>query len=83
MFYRTIKKLKRNPNNWFHEAICELASVFTIRRMAQRWHTHPAFPKRTDYTAALRDYWQNLLGNQNAQLPEGMVPAYVAIVTRE
>ena len=66
------ENLRENPNNWFHEAICELASVFTIRRMAQRWLTHPAFPKRTDYAAALRDYWQNLLNNQETQLPENM-----------
>lgn len=66
------ENLRENPNNWFHEAFCELASVFTIRRMAQRWHTHPAFPKRTDYAAALREYWQNLLNNQKAHLPEDM-----------
>ena len=66
------ENLRENPNNWFHEAFCELASVFTIRRMAQRWKTHPAFPKRTDYAASLRDYWQNLLNNQEAQLPEDM-----------
>ena len=66
------ENLKENPNNWFHESLCELASVFTIQRMAQRWLTHPAFPKRTDYAAALRDYWKNLLNNQEAQLPEGM-----------
>ena len=66
------ENLRENPNNWFHEAICELASVFTIRRMAQRWHTHPAFPKHTDYAAALRDYWQNLLNNKEAHLPEDM-----------
>ena len=66
------ENLRENPNNWFHEAICELASVFTIRRMAQRWHTHPTFPKRTDYAAALRDYWQNLLNNKEAHLPKGM-----------
>ncbi len=66
------QKIKENPNNWFHEAICELASVFTIRRMAQRWRTLPAFPNRTDYAAELRDYWQNLLNNKEAQLPENM-----------
>ena len=64
------ENLRENPNNWFHEAICELASVFTIRRMARRWRTHPTFPKRTDYAAALKDYWQNLLNNQEAQLSE-------------
>ena len=35
------ERLRGNPNNWFHEAICELASVFTLRRMAERWLTDP------------------------------------------
>ena len=39
------ENLKANPNNWFHEAICELASVFTLRRMAERWPTHPPYPQ--------------------------------------
>lgn len=66
------ENLRENPNNWFHEAICELASVFTIRRMAQRWRTHPAFPNCFNYAASLREYWQNLLNNKEAQLPEDM-----------
>ena len=66
------ENLKKNPNNWFHEAICELASIFTIRCMSRRWRTHPAFPNRTDYAAALREYWQDLLNNQEAHLPENM-----------
>lgn len=35
------ERLRDNPNNWFHEALCELASVFTLRRMAERWPTCP------------------------------------------
>ena len=66
------ENLKENPNNWFHESLCELASVFTIQRMAERWLTHPAFPNCTDYAGALRNYWKNLLDNQETQLPEGM-----------
>ncbi|MCY4553711.1 MAG: hypothetical protein OXC79_08550 [Candidatus Poribacteria bacterium] len=66
------QKIKENPNNWFHEAICELASVFALRCMSRRWRTHPAFPRRTDYAVSLRDYWQDRLDNQEAQLPEGM-----------
>ena len=62
--------LKENPNNWFHEAICELASVFTLRRMAERWPTRPPYCNWTDYTRALRDYWQELLSQPAVQLPE-------------
>lgn len=30
-------RLRSNPNNWFHESLCELASLFVLRRMAERW----------------------------------------------
>ena len=66
------ENLKENPNSWFHEAICELASMFTIRRMSVRWLTHPAFPDQKNYAACLREYGQNLLNNQDAQLPPDM-----------
>ena len=67
------ENLKANPNNWFHEAICELASVFTLRRMAERWRTHPPYPNWADYVAAkLRDYSEKTLSRQEVQLPEGV-----------
>lgn len=66
------ENLKENPNNWFHEALCELSSMFAIRRMAVRWLIYPAFPDRRDYAASLREYGQNLLNNQDAQLPANM-----------
>ena len=64
------ENLKGNPNNWFHEAICELASVFTIRRMAERWPTHPPYPNWASYAKALEEYWQEHLAGQEIQLPE-------------
>ena len=66
------ENLKANPNNWFHEAICELASVFTLRRMAERWQTNPTYPNWADYVAALRDYSEKRLSRQEVQLPEGV-----------
>ena len=41
--------LQKNPNNWFHEAICELASVFTLRCMAERWPSYPPYPNWASY----------------------------------
>ena len=64
------ENLKDNPNNWFHETICELASVFTLRRMAERWRSHPPYPHWADYAGALRDYWQEMLSRQEVRLPK-------------
>ena len=66
------ESIRENPNNWFHESICELASMFTIRCMAVRWLTHPAFPGRTDYAAALSEYGRDLLNKQGSQLSTDM-----------
>ena len=66
------ERLRGNPNNWFHEAICELASVFIIRRMAKRWLTCPPYPGRTDYAQSLASYVQERLLRKECQLPLGM-----------
>ena len=66
------ENLKANPNNWFHEAICELASVFTLRRMAERWPNEPPFPNSEDYAQSLRDYSEERLSRQEVQLPRGV-----------
>ena len=61
--------LEGNPNNWFHETICELASVFTLRRMAERWPTHPPYPNWADYSKHLLEYAVERQNREEAQLP--------------
>ena len=65
------ENLKGNPNNWFHEAICELASVFTLRCMAKRWPTDPPYPNWASDAKALEEYGQEDCSRQEV-LPEGM-----------
>lgn len=50
------ERLRNNPNNWFVEALCELASIFTLRRMAKRWSTQPPYQNWTDYGVSLASY---------------------------
>ena len=69
------ERLGVNPNNWFHEALCELASSFTLRRMAERWPTQPPYSNWADYAPALSDYADNLLADEEHQLPEGLTLA--------
>lgn len=63
--------LHDNPNDWFHEALCELASVFTLRRVAERWPTLPPFRNWADYAPHLASYADDLLDNKNRRLPVG------------
>ncbi len=49
-------ELKDNPNDWFHEAICELASLWVIRRMGETWAHSAPYQNWADYRHALIDY---------------------------
>ena len=64
--------LRDNPNNWFHETICELASVFTLRRMAEKWPTSPPYPHWADYAESLASYADETLSREERHLPPGM-----------
>ena len=65
------ERLGEGPNGWFHEAICESASVFTLRRMAERWRTCPPYPGRTDYAESLASYADSYLSGEEHRLPVG------------
>ena len=64
--------LKENPNNWFHEAICELASAFTLHCMGERWRTNPPYPHRADYADKLVEYAHRQQSRLKGKLPDGV-----------
>lgn len=46
----------KNPNHWFEEALCETASLFTLRRMAKTWTTNPPYSNWKSYSVSLSDF---------------------------
>ena len=60
-------------NKWFEEAVCETASLFALRRMAEVWETRPPYPNWRDFAPHLRSYAEDRI--QAAPLPEGMTLA--------
>ena len=42
------ERMRGSRNSWFHEVLCELASVFTLRRMAEGWPSSPPYPNWSD-----------------------------------
>lgn len=66
------ERLRNNPNQWFHEAICETASIFTIRRMAESWVNYAPFPNWTSYAGSLADYAEERFAGSYTQLPKGV-----------
>ena len=69
------ENLREGPNGWFHEAICELSSIFTLRRMSQSWQTDPPYPNWASYAGALCRYAEERLARRERQLPEDMTLA--------
>ena len=65
-------KLKCNPNNWFHETICEVASIFTLSLVTERWSSNPLYQKNPNFAESLEHYWRNYLTCPEAQLPNGV-----------
>lgn len=45
-------------NQWFEEAVCEAASLFALRRMAETWKTRPPYPNWAGYAGELARYAQ-------------------------
>ena len=62
------ERLHENKNGWFHEAICELASVFTLQRMAERWQDRPPFGNWRDYAGELKKYEEGIRKSYSKEL---------------
>jgi hypothetical protein len=59
------------PNQWLEESLCEAASLFTLRSMANSWEAAPPYPQWRDYAPLLRDYAGQLAGEAHRHLAEG------------
>ena len=61
----------RDPtgNQWFEESLCELASLFVLRRMAETWESDPPYPNWRAYAPHLAGYAAERI--EAARLPEG------------
>ena len=51
-------------NKWFEETLCETASIFVIRAMAESWKDDPPYPRWKDFRHALREYADDLVTKQ-------------------
>ena len=56
----------RNPQKWFEETLCETASLYALRRMADEWKTNPPYSNWKSYSTALASY-----ANDRAKMYEG------------
>ena len=63
------ERLAGSANAWFHESICELASLFTLRSMAVTWETDAPYPNWTNYAESLRGYVERHVNTVKDALP--------------
>jgi hypothetical protein len=56
-------------NKWFEETICELASLFTLRRMAENWAINPPYSNWRGYSSSLFTYAENRIIDDKHKLP--------------
>ena len=59
------QNLPNNPNDWFQEAICELANLWVIRRMGETWAYRAPYNNWVDYRHALINYANNAVMNRS------------------
>lgn len=64
-------KLFVKHNQWFEETICEVAALFTLKRLADTWETAAPYPNWTHYAPAFREYANHLLNESHRQLVGG------------
>jgi len=48
-------------NKWFEETLCELASVYALRRMSESWEKDPPYPNWKGYRNALKKYADDVI----------------------
>lgn len=50
-------------NNWFEESVCEMAALYSLRRMGETWKTAPPFDHWKSYAPSLTQYADNRIRN--------------------
>jgi hypothetical protein len=59
----------QHRNRWFEESLCELGSLFALRRMSEVWAENPPYPNWKSYAKPLGDYAEERI--EKARLPKG------------
>ena len=63
---------RSGPNAWFEESLCEMCSIYALRRMAEQWTHDPPYENWATYAPHLASYANDWLGDRKHQLPAGM-----------
>ncbi|MBM83025.1 MAG: hypothetical protein CMJ78_20890 [Planctomycetaceae bacterium] len=56
-----------NQQLWFEETLCEVASLYSLRRMGETWKTKPPYRNWSSYSAALANYAANRINKLDTE----------------
>ena len=56
---------------WFEETICELASLYFLDRLSEKWTTAPPYPSWRDYSSSIKSYSESEMATAE-KIPNGM-----------
>ncbi len=56
-------------NQWFEETLCETASLYTLKSLAETWEKTPPSPELSARSKNLRRFFEHLVGEGHRQLP--------------
>lgn len=65
-------RYRHREERWFEESLCELASIFTLRRMAISWRRSPPYATWAAHASDFQEYVDDLLEESHRQLPAGV-----------
>jgi len=65
------ERLTLRRHQWFHETLCEVASLLTLRRMGISWAHAAPFLNWTDYAPSLIAYAEDRISCTESQLAHG------------
>lgn len=56
-------------NQWFEETLCETASLYTLKSLAETWDKSPPAAELSSRSKDLRRFFEHLIGEGHRQLP--------------
>jgi hypothetical protein len=62
-------------NLWFEESLCETASLYVLRRLADTWAKQPPHAHWRDYAPRFAEYAQDVM-RRRADVPDAEIAAY-------
>jgi hypothetical protein len=62
-------------NLWFEESLCEAASLFVLRRMAETWEESPPRESWRSYAPRFREYTEDII-ERRVLIPDSRLPAF-------